>query len=105
MTNIYHLKIKQKFMRSTVYVVYLHIWSKYYISGHFGCVYRGYLEIPNVKGSTLVAVKTLHRKFILILTIIDDLYITLSPMKKIGFFYSVTVLNWTIANSDSINIS
>ncbi|CAC5382982.1 MET [Mytilus coruscus] len=29
--------------------------------GHFGCVYRGYLEVPNVKGSQLVAVKTLHQ--------------------------------------------
>lgn len=29
--------------------------------GHFGCVYRGYLEVPNIKGSQLVAVKTLHQ--------------------------------------------
>ncbi|XP_052083726.1 hepatocyte growth factor receptor-like [Mytilus californianus] len=29
--------------------------------GNFGCVYRGYLEVPNVKRSQLVAVKTLHQ--------------------------------------------
>lgn len=94
-------------MRSDVYKTWYDSLSMYcnvykvnvYISGHFGCVYRGYLEKPNVKGSTLVAVKTLHRKFILILASI----MTFINEKKNS--HSVTVLGWTIENSDSINIS
>lgn len=29
--------------------------------GHFGCVYKGYLTLPNEKAETIVACKTLHR--------------------------------------------
>ena len=32
------------------------------ISGHFGCVYKGYLQTPGEKGEQIVAAKTLHRK-------------------------------------------
>ena len=58
----------------------------FFISGHFGCVYRGYLDIPNVKGSTLVAVKTLHRKFILILMSIMTLTWPCHQWKKCIIF-------------------
>jgi hypothetical protein len=33
------------------------------ISGHFGCVYKGYLTLPNEKAETIVACKTLHSKY------------------------------------------
>ena len=32
------------------------------ISGHFGCVYKGYLQTPGEKGEQIVAAKTLHRE-------------------------------------------
>ena len=35
---------------------------KLIISGHFGCVYKGYLQTPGEKGEQIVAAKTLHRK-------------------------------------------
>jgi hypothetical protein len=84
-SNVY----KRFYDSLSMYCTYICKGNVFFISGHFGCVYRGYLDIPNIKGSTLVAVKTLHRKFILILMSIMTLTWPCHQWKKCIIFFQL----------------